>query len=98
MRLTSQSIARGWQSTKKLVATTWRHTTKIAGQIDHGMQLGRRILSAASPLLDQMGVNMRPALQGIAAYDRGKMEVMNRFNNAQDHYQRIRRQVPELDF
>ena len=62
------------------------------------MQLGRRILSAASPLLDELGVNMRPALQGIAAYDGGKMEVMNRFNNVQDHYQRIRRQVPELDF
>ena len=97
MRLNGRSLARGWQQTKQLAATTWHHARKIAGQVDYGVQLGKKILSAASPLLDEMGLNMRPALQGIAAYDRGKMDVVNRFNNVQDHLLRIRRQVPELN-
>ena len=60
------------------------------------MQIGRRLLGAISPLLDPLNVNYRPAIQGFGAYDQGKAEVMNRFNNVQDHYMRIKRQVPEL--
>ena len=98
MRFSRQYIASSWHNTKKLASTAWHHTKQIANQIDTGMQLGKKILSAASPLLDQLGVNMRPALQGIAAYDRSKVDVMNSFNNVQDHYRRIKRQVPELNF
>lgn len=96
MLFSSQHIARSWQHTKNFAQRAWHHTTKLAGQLDHGMQLGKKILSAVSPLFDQLGVNYRPAIQGFGAYDQGKAEVMNRFNNVQDHYMRIKRQVPEL--
>ena len=56
--------------------------------------LGRRLLGAISPLLDQLNVNYRPAIQGIAAYDQGKADVMYGVNNVMTTMQRVRRQVP----
>ena len=49
-----------------------------------------------SPLLDQLSVDYRPAIQAIGAYDSGKAEVMHGVNNVMTHYQRVKRQVPEL--
>ncbi len=96
MLFNSQAIARGWQNTRTFASKAWHHTTKLAGQFDTGMKIGRRLLSAMSPLLDQLSVDYTPAIQAIGAYDHGKAEVMHGVNNVMTHYQRVKRQVPEL--
>ena len=96
MLFSGQSLARGWRNTKKVIGDAWHHTTKLASQFDSGMQVGRRLLASVSPILDQLNVNMKPIMSGLTAYDRGKTDVMTGYNNVQNHYNRIRRQVPEL--
>ena len=96
MLFNSQAIARGWQNTRTWASKAWAHTTKLAGQLDHGMAIGRRLIGAVSPLFDQLGVNYRPAIDAISHYDRGKTDVMHGVNNVMTHYQRVKRQVPEL--
>ena len=51
------------------------------------------------PIFDQFGGShhLRPIMSGIRAYDQGKADVMYGYNNVMSHYQRIRRQVPEVD-
>ena len=95
--LSNHSIAHGWNQTKKFAGRAWHHATGLAKRFDHGMQVGRRLLGAISPLLDQLNVNYRPAIQGIAAYDQGKADVMYGVNNVMTTMQRVRRQVPELE-
>ena len=96
MLFSGQSLARGWHETKKFIGSAYHHTTKLASQLDTGMQIGKRLLSAVSPLFDSYGISMKPIMSGISAYDQGKSDVMHGYNNVQAHLSRIRRQVPEL--
>jgi hypothetical protein len=63
------------------------------------MQVGKKLLGAVAPILDQFGgaQHMKPIVSGIRAYDQGKADVMYGVNNVQTHLHRIRRQVPEID-
>ena len=99
MLFSSQALARGWHHTKRAVGDVWNHTTKLASQFDQGMQVGRRLLSAVSPILDQLGQahHLKPIMSGLTAYDQSKADVMHGVNNVQTHLHRIRRQVPELN-
>ncbi len=99
MFFNGQAIARGWQQAKKAVGDTWNHAAKLAGQFDSGMRVGRKLLSAVVPIFDQLGGShhLKPLMSGIKAYDQGRADVMYGVNNVMSHYQRIKRQVPEVD-
>ncbi len=99
MLFNSQDIARTWHQTKKVIGDTWNHATKLAGQFDSGMRVGRKLLSAVVPIFDQFGGShhLKPLVSGIKAYDQGRSDVMYGVNNIMSHYQRIKRQVPEID-
>ena len=98
MLFNGQALARHWHNTKKVIGHSWHHAVKIGQQLDYGMQVGKKLLGAISPLLDQFGAahHMKPIMSGIRAYDQGKSDVMYGVNNVQAHYDRIRRQVPEI--
>ena len=98
MLFSGQSLARGWHETKKFIGNAYHHTTKLASQLDSGMQLGKRILASVEPLFSQFNQShhLKPIMAGISAYDSGKADVMHGYNNVQAHLSRIRRQVPEL--
>jgi hypothetical protein len=99
MLFNSQAIARTWQQAKKHIGDAWNHTTKLASQFDSGMHVGRKILASVAPIFDQFGGShhLKPIMSGIKAYDQGKADVMYGVNNVMSHYQRIKRQVPEID-
>ncbi len=99
MLFNSQAIARSWHQTKKVIGDTWNHATKLAGQFDHGMRVGRKLLSAVVPMFDSLGAthHLKPLMSGIKAYDQGRSDVMYGYNNVLKHYQRMKRQVPEVD-
>ena len=95
----AKNLARGWQTTKRVMGDAWHGATKIASQFDSGMKVGRRLLASVAPIFDQLGgsQHLKPIMSGLTAYDKGKSEVMTGYNNVQNHYNRIRRQVPELE-
>jgi len=93
------NLAQGWHHTKRVVGDAWHHTTKLAAQFDSGMKVGRRLLASVAPIFDQLGgsQHLKPIMSGLTAYDKGKSDVMQGYNNIQHHYNRIKRQVPELE-
>ena len=66
--------------------------------MDHGMRLGKRLLSAMTPLLDEFGAGgaIKPLMQGVSAYDQGRATAMDGYTQLMSHHTRIKRQVPEL--
>jgi hypothetical protein len=92
-----QALARHWGAAKKVIGDSWH--TRIGQGLDHSVRVGRKLLGAVSPLLDQLGGghHMKPLMQGITAYDQGRADVMHGVNNVQTHLARIRRHVPEID-
>ena len=99
MLFNGQALARGWKQAKRAVGDTWNHATKLAGQFDHGMRVGRKLLASVAPIFDQLGGShhLKPLMSGFTAYDKGRADVMYGVNNVMSHYQRIKRQVPEID-
>ena len=95
----AKNLARGWQTTKRVIGDAWHGATKIASQFDSGMKVGRRLLASVAPIFDQLGQShqLKRIMSGITAYDKGRGGVMDGYSNVQNHYNRIRRQVPELD-
>ena len=89
----------GWRYTKRVIGDAWHGAVGFARSVDAGMNFGRRLLSAASPILDQLGQGsaMKPIMRGLTAYDQGKADVTYGVNNVLTHYNRIKKQVPELE-
>ncbi len=99
MLFNSQQLSMGWHKTKRVIGDTWNHAVRIGQHMDHGMRIGKRLLSAMSPIFDQFGggQHMESIMGGISAYDQGKADIMHGYNNIQAHYHRIQRQVPEIN-
>ena len=91
------NIRHHWNVAKRVMGDAWHHSVKLAGQFDQGIQVGRRLLAATAPIFDQMGASYKPIMDGLTAYDKSKSDVVRASNNVQSHYNRIRRQVPELE-
>ena len=91
------NIRHHWHAAKRIIGDAWHHSLKLAGQFDSGIQVGRRLLASTAPIFDQMGASYKPIMNALTAYDKGKSDVVGGYNNVQSHYNRIRRQVPELE-
>jgi hypothetical protein len=98
MHFSSQSLARGWHSTKRIVGNAWHGAVGLAKNFDQGMQVGRRLLAATAPIFDQLGYShgLKPIMGGLQAYARGKVDVMHHVGQMESSLNRIRRQVPEI--
>ena len=98
MHLSAQSLAKGFAYGKRVLGDTWHQAVKIGQGMDHGMRVGKRLLSAISPLLDQFGAGgaTKSLMQGVQAYDDGRAQAMNGYTQLMAHHARIKRQVPEI--
>ena len=98
MHISAQSLARGFAYGKKVIGDTWHHAVRIGQGADHAMRVGKRLLGAIAPLMDQFGAHgtTKSLMQGVSAYDQGREQVMNGYTNVMSHHARIKRQVPEL--
>ena len=88
-----------WHHGKRTVGHMWNHAVKWAGQLDHAMNVSKRVFGALHPMREDMGgshVN-RAAMQAFGHYERGRDDVMGHHNNVQAHLSRLRRAVPEID-
>ena len=88
-----------WRHTKRVIGDAWHGAVGFARHIDAGVSVGKRLLAASAPILDSLGQGaaIKPIMRGLTAYDQGKADVSHGINNALTHYNRIKRQVPELE-
>jgi len=88
-----------WHHGKRTVGHMWNHAVKWAGQIDHAMDVSKRIFGALQPAIQDMGghdIN-RAVMGGIGRYEQGRNEIMGHHNKVQATLSHLRRSAPELD-
>ena len=86
-----------WRNAKRIIGDGWHAGLKIAGQIDRGMSVGRRLVGALSPAINAMGGNMKALESGFTQYDQTRGQVVQGINNVQTMHSRLKRAVPESD-
>jgi hypothetical protein len=86
-----------FQNAKRIIGDGWHSGVKILGQIDRGMNVGRRLVGALSPAIQAMGGNMKALDDGFAKYDQTRGQVVSGINNVQTMHARLKRAVPEID-
>ena len=91
-------LANAWHQGKKTIGNMFNHAVKFSRQLDHGVSVGKRLLGALDPLLQDVGAGnvSRAAIQGFGRYEQGREEVLDQHNKVQAHLSRLRRNVPEL--
>ena len=98
MHINARSIARGFAYGKKVLGDTWHQAVRIGQGADHAMRVGKRLIGAISPLLDQFGAGnaTKSLMQGVQAYDDGRAQAVDGYTQLMSHHARIKRQVPEI--
>ena len=86
-----------WKNAKRIIGDGWNSGVKILGQIDRGMNVGRRLVGALSPAIQAMGGNMKALEAGFGQYDQTRGQVVSGINNVQTMHSRLKRAVPEID-
>ncbi len=71
---------------------------KWAGLIDGYANVGKRLLGAAAPMLDELGAGraISAGVQGLSQYDQIKNRVMDVDERGRGHYGRIAAAAPEI--
>ena len=86
-----------WKNAKRIIGDGWHSGVKILGQIDRGMNVGRRLVGALSPAIQAMGGNMKALEAGFGQYGQTRGQVVSGINNVQTMHSRLKRAVPEID-
>ena len=86
-----------WKNAKRIIGDGWHAGLKIAGQIDRGMNVGRKLVGALSPAIQAMGGNMKALDDGFSKYDQTRGQIAGQINNVQTMHSRLKRAVPEID-
>ena len=94
-----RSLHSHWQTAKRVIGDGWHGAVKLAGQLDQGMRVSRRLFGALQPALDQVagGAGSKHMMNAFKAYDSTKSDVMQGYNQVEQMRNRIQRQVPELN-
>ena len=91
------SLHSHFQNAKRIIGDGRHSGVKILGQIDRGMNVGRRLVGALSPAIQAMGGNMKALDDGFARYDQTRGQVVSGINNVQTLHRRIQKAAPEID-
>jgi hypothetical protein len=94
-----RSLQSHWHTAKRVIGDGWHGAVKLAGQLDQGMRVSRRLFGALQPALDQFagGAGSTHMMSAFKAYDSTKSDVMHGYNQVEQMRNRIKRQVPELN-
>ena len=96
MWITGKHIGRAWTQTRKLFKDTYHEGRKWANTIDGYAQLFRRGLSAAAPMLQDLGAGEAIG-SGVKAllqsYDTVRKQVMDVDERGREHVERISRAI-----
>ena len=99
MLFTARQAQQVWGNVKSFLGSAYVEGRKWAGTIDGYANLARRVLGAATPMLNEMGAGraITAGVQGLSQYDRVRHQVMEVDERAHGHISRIGRAAPELN-
>ncbi len=95
MWISGKQIGHAWHQTKKFVRGTFHEGKKWAQTIDGYAQLFRRGLSAAAPMLQDLGAGdaLGAGVKALGSYDSVRKQVMDVEEKGREHVGRIARAV-----
>ena len=91
-KLLQHHLAHGVARAKSFLAHAYHGTRKFLQHADVYSSMFRRVLSAAQPMLADMGVQdqaNRYAMRAVSAYDEAKTTIVGAHDRGADHYARI---------
>ena len=91
-KLLQHHLAHGFTRTKSFLSHAYHGARKMLQHADVYSSMFRRVLAAAQPALQDLGVQdpvNRGAMRAIGAYDQAKHAVVGAHERAGEHYARI---------
>ena len=95
MWISGKQLGSAWHQTKKFMRGTYHEGKKWGQMIDGYAQLFRKGLSAAAPLLSDLGGGnvLGSGVKALQQYDTVRKQVMDVDEKGRGHYDRIARAV-----
>ena len=95
MWISGKQLGHAWHQTKKFVRGTYHEGRKWASTIDGYAQLFRRGLSAAAPMLQDLGAGdaLGSGVKALQSYDTVRKQVMDVDERGREHVGRIARAI-----
>ena len=95
MRISGEQIGHAWHQTKKFVRGTFHEGRKWAQTVDSYAQLFRKGLSAAAPMLQDLGAGeaLGSGVKALQSYDTVRKQVMDVDERGREHVGRIARAI-----
>ena len=93
MWISGRQLGQAWHQTKKFVRGAYHEGRKWASTIDGYAQLFRKGLSAAAPMLQDLGAGeaLGSGVKALQSYDTVRKQVMDVDDKGRSHYDRIAR-------
>ena len=91
-KLLQHHLAHGFTRARSFLAHAYHGTRKMLQHADVYSSMFRRVLAAAQPALQDLGVQdqaNRYAMHAVGAYDQAKHAVVGAHERAGEHYARI---------
>ena len=91
MWITHKQLGHAWNSTKTFFKNTYAEGKKWGGLIDGYARLFRKGLSAAVPMLQDLGADqlVGHGVRALSQYDTARKTVMDLDSRGREHYDRI---------
>ena len=95
MWISGKQIGSAWHQTKKFMRGTYHEGKKYLQTIDGYAQLFRKGLSAAAPMLQDLGAGdaLGSGVKALQQYDTARKQIMDVDEKGRGHYDRIARAV-----
>ena len=95
MWITGKHLGRAWTQTRKFFKDTYHEGRKWAHTIDSYAQLFRRGLSAAAPMLQDLGAGeaLGSGVRALHSYDSVRKQVMDVDERGREHVSRIAKAI-----
>ena len=95
MWISGKQLGHAWHQTKKFVRGTYNEGKKWAQTFDGYAQLFRRGLSAAAPMLQDLGAGeaLGSGVKALQSYDTVRKQVMYVDEKGRGHYDRIAKAI-----
>ena len=95
MWISGKQLRHAWHQTKKFVRGTYHEGRKWASTIDGYAQLFRRGLSAAAPMLQDLGAGevLGSGVKALQSYDTVRKQVMDVTEKGRGYYDTISKAI-----
>ena len=95
MFVSGKQIHHAWHNTKKIFKNTYNEGRKWAQTVDSYITLFKKGLSAATPMLQDLGADqaLGTAVKGLQSYDTVRKQVMDVDERGRGHLDRIAKAI-----